>query len=235
MTCKDFPKIDISKVGETNVKSKDRSIEVNVEVISSVDVHVSLLKTIFDFPLIKSLLDRDDFTMVYDSMHGVNGPYSRRVFCGEFGLDESTMMNSEPKDDFGGGHADPNLTYAKELVAVMGLDKKGLPIPTEKPVPSFGAAADGDGDRNMILGSNFFVTPSDSLAVIAANADKIPFFSSQGGLKAVARSMPTSGAVDLVAKALNLDLFETPTGKFCFYPFALFPGLCLMSFLHFFV
>ena len=126
--------------------------------------------------------------MVYDSMHGVNGPYARKVFCEGFGLDVSTMMNSEPKDDFNGGHADPNLTYAKELVEVMGLDKKGLPIDVGgRPIPSFGAAADGDGDRNMILGTQFFVTPSDSLAVIAANADKIPFFAAQGGLKSVAR------------------------------------------------
>ena len=122
-------------------------------------------------------------------------------------------MNSEPKDDFGGGHADPNLTYAKELVEIMGLDRKGEKIDVgDRKVPSFGAAADGDGDRNMILGSQFFVTPSDSLAVIAAYADVIPFFRAQGGLKGVARSMPTSGAVDRVAADLNFDLFETPTG-----------------------
>ncbi|GMH76870.1 hypothetical protein TrRE_jg11350, partial [Triparma retinervis] len=209
---KSFPTIDISKVGETKVTSKSGDMQVNVEVLSSTDVHITLLKTIFDFPAIKALLDRDDFTMVYDSMHGVNGVYARKVFCDVFGLDVSTQMNSISKDDFNGGHADPNLTYAKELVAVMGLDKTGLPIPSPNPIPSFGAAADGDGDRNMILGSQFFVTPSDSLAIIAANADKIPFFAAQGGLKAVARSMPTSGAVDLVAKALNLALFETPTG-----------------------
>ena len=122
-------------------------------------------------------------------------------------------MNAVPKDDFNGGHADPNLTYAKELVALMGLNRKGEKIDVgDKKVPSFGAAADGDGDRNMILGSQFFVSPSDSLAVIAAYADVIPFFKSQGGLKGVARSMPTSGAVDLVAKDLNFELFETPTG-----------------------
>ena len=116
------------------------------------------------------------------------------------------MMNSTPKNDFNGCHADPNLTYAKELVAKMGLNKSGEAVPTPPGVvvPSFGAAADGDGDRNMILGKQFFVTPSDSLAIIAANANSIPFFSSQGGLKGVARSMPTSGAVDRVAKELNL-------------------------------
>lgn len=146
-------------------------------------------------------------------MHGVNGPYAKAVFVDELGQDESVCVNAVPKDDFAGGHADPNLTYAKELVATMGLDKKGNKIDVgDAKIPTFGAAADGDGDRNMILGTQFFVTPSDSLAIIAAYADVIPFFKAQGGLKGVARSMPTSGAVDLVAKDLNFDLFETPTG-----------------------
>ena len=128
-------------------------LEVNVEVVSTASTHVALLESIFDFPAIQKLLDRPDFTMIYDSMHGVNGPYVREVFCKRFGLSEDTMMNSVPKDDFNGGHADPNLTYAKELIAVCGLDKKGLKIDmTDKQVPDFGAAADGDGDRNMILG-----------------------------------------------------------------------------------
>merc|ERR1719297_563413 len=151
--------------------------------------------------------------MVYDSMHGVNGPYAKSIFVDELGQPESVCANAIPKDDFGGGHADPNLTYAKDLVETMGLNRKGDKVDVgSRKVPSFGAAADGDGDRNMILGSQFFVSPSDSLAVIAAYADAIPFFKSQGGLKGVARSMPTSGAVDLVAKDLNYDLFETPTG-----------------------
>ena len=211
--CNDFPDIDISTVGFTTVDSADGSTGVTVEVIDTTAPSVQLLKTIFDFDAIKALLDRPDFSMVYDSMHGVNGPYAKAVFVDELGQDESTCVNAVPKDDFNGGHADPNLTYAKELVATMGLDKKGNKIDVgDKAIPSFGAAADGDGDRNMILGSQFFVTPSDSLAVIAAYADAIPFFKAQGGLKAVARSMPTSGAVDLVAKDLNFDLFETPTG-----------------------
>eukprot|EP00551_Chaetoceros_affinis_P004053 CAMPEP_0203680790 /NCGR_PEP_ID=MMETSP0090-20130426/40614_1 /ASSEMBLY_ACC=CAM_ASM_001088 /TAXON_ID=426623 /ORGANISM="Chaetoceros affinis, Strain CCMP159" /LENGTH=1059 /DNA_ID=CAMNT_0050549027 /DNA_START=51 /DNA_END=3230 /DNA_ORIENTATION=+ len=210
--CSEFPTIDIGTVGTTSVKGADGSTEVNVEVISATEVHVSLLKTIFDFDSIKALLDRPDFTMVYDSMHGVNGPYAKAVLIDELGQPESSCVNAVPKDDFNGGHADPNLTYAKELVATMGLDKKGNKIDVEGPIPSFGAAADGDGDRNMILGTQFFVTPSDSLAIIAAYADVIPFFKSQGGLKGVARSMPTSGAVDLVAKDLNFELFETPTG-----------------------
>jgi len=211
--CNDFPTIDLSTPGLTCVVGADGSTDVNIEVISTTENHVALLKTIFDFPAIKTLLDRDDFTMIYDSMHGVNGPYAKKVFIDELSQPASVCMNADPKDDFAGGHADPNLTYAKELVNVMGLDKTGAKIDTEgRTVPSFGAAADGDGDRNMILGSQFFVTPSDSLAVIAANADTIPFFRTQGGLKGVARSMPTSGAVDLVAKDLNFDLFETPTG-----------------------
>jgi len=211
--CNDFPSIDITTVGSTTVKSADGSSEVNVEVIDTTEESVKLLKTIFDFGAIKALLDRPDFSMVYDSMHGVNGPYAKAVFETELGQDASVNVNAVPKDDFNGGHADPNLTYSKELVATMGLDKKGNKIDVgDKKIPSFGAAADGDGDRNMILGSQFFVTPSDSLAIIAAYADVIPFFKSQGGLKGVARSMPTSGAVDLVAKDLNFDLFETPTG-----------------------
>jgi len=213
-TCPGFPEVDISSPGSVTVTNKSKDLSVAVEVISTTDQHVALLKNIFDFPAIKALLSRDDFAMVYDSMHGVNGPYARAVFCGEFGLPEEAMMNSTPKNDFNGGHADPNLTYAKELVAKLGLTKTGeaLPVPPGTSVPNFGAAADGDGDRNMILGNSFFVTPSDSLAVIAANANAIPFFASQGGLKSVARSMPTSGAVDRVAKELNLSFFETPTG-----------------------
>jgi len=211
--CAGIPTIDLAKPGVTKIVADDGSSEVNVEVISTTESHVNLLKTIFDFGAIKSLLDRPDFTMVYDSMHGVNGPYAKEVFVNELGQPEDVCMNAVPKDDFNGGHADPNLTYAKELVAIMGLNRKGEVIDTgDKAIPSFGAAADGDADRNMILGSKFFVSPSDSLAVIAANADAIPFFKSQGGLKAVARSMPTSGAVDRVAKDLNFDLFETPTG-----------------------
>uniref|UniRef100_A0A7S4UYI2 phosphoglucomutase (alpha-D-glucose-1,6-bisphosphate-dependent) n=1 Tax=Ditylum brightwellii TaxID=49249 RepID=A0A7S4UYI2_9STRA len=211
ITCPDFPEVDLSTVGTTVVSDEFRT--VTIEVIDSTETQVNLLKTVFDFDQIKTLLDREDFSMVYDSMHGVNGPYAKKVLVDVLGQDESTCVNAEPKDDFGGGHADPNLTYAKELVETMGLDKTGAKIDVgDRKVPTFGAAADGDGDRNMILGTQFFVTPSDSLAVIAANADKIPFFARQGGLKGVARSMPTSGAVDLVAKELGFDLFETPTG-----------------------
>lgn len=211
---KDFPAIELTKAGNTTVLAADGSTQINVEVISSSENHVNLLKTIFDFDAIKKLLDRPDFTMIYDTMHGVNGPYAKKVFVDVLGQSEDVCMNATPKNDFGGGHADPNLTYAKELVKKMGLDRKGMKIdvPAGQTIPDFGAAADGDGDRNMILGKQFFVSPSDSLAILVAKADAMPFFKSQGGLKAVARSMPTSGAVDLVAKDLNLALFETPTG-----------------------
>ncbi len=210
----DFPDIDTTKVGSTRVASADGSGGVVVTVFDGLEEHIKLLKTIFDFGAIKSLLARKDFSFVYDSMHGVQGPYAHAVFVQELGAPASSLLNAVPKDDFGGGHADPNLTYAHDLVQAMGVDAKGNPVAAHggQEIPAFGAAADGDADRNMILGKQFFVTPSDSLAIIVAHADVIPFFRDQGGLKAVARSMPTSGAVDLVAKKLNLRFFETPTG-----------------------
>lgn len=150
-------------------------------MIHTTETHVNLLKSISDFSSIKALLDRPDFAMVYDTMYGVNGPYARKVFVDELGQPESCLLNATPKDDFSGGHADPNLTYAKELVKMMGLDRKGTKIDVGgAPIPDFAAAADGDGDRNMILGKQLFVSPSDSLAVIVANADAIPFFRTQG-------------------------------------------------------
>jgi len=157
-----------------------------------------------------------DFSIVYDSMSGVQGPYARRIVEKELGAAPGSATNADPREDFGGkdspwhGHADPNLTYAVELVKTMGLDKGGNKIATEKPPPAFGAAADGDADRNMILGSQFFASPSDSLAMIVANASLIPQF--KDGLKGCARSMPTSGAVDLVAQKLGIECVETPTG-----------------------
>ena len=146
---------------------------------------MNLLKTIFDFEKLAALLQRPDFTMRYDCMHGVQGPYAREVFCRELGAPESVLLNAVPKDDFNGGHADPNLTYARDICDIMGIDRTGMVMPCDdaKNIPCFGAAADGDADRNMILGRQFFVTPSDSLAIIAAHADVIPFFRLQGGLK----------------------------------------------------
>lgn len=212
--CNHFPMVDIDTVGSTTYKSLDGSLSVTVDVISSTEDHVKLLKTIFDFSAIAALMKRKDFSFAYDCMHGVQGPYAHKIFVEELGASDGCLINAVPKDDFGGGHADPNLTYARDICTVMGVDSQGMPIPPAAGIvpPCFGAAADGDADRNMILGRMFFVTPSDSLAIIAAHADIIPFFAQQGGLKSVARSMPTSGAVDLVAERLNLKLFETPTG-----------------------
>ena len=212
--CENFPSVDVSAVGSRVVVSDDQQHRVVVEVIDSAAHHVNLLKTIFDFDFIKSaLIARPDFSFKYDCMHGVQGPYAHKVFVEELGCSSDVLVNAIPKDDFNGGHADPNLTYARDICDIMGVDKTGLPITTEKEPPCFGAACDGDADRNMILGRRFFVTPSDSLAILTHHADAaIPFFRDQGGIKSVARSMPTSGAVDLVAKRLNLHLFETPTG-----------------------
>eukprot|EP00607_Mallomonas_marina_P006851 CAMPEP_0182427642 /NCGR_PEP_ID=MMETSP1167-20130531/18941_1 /TAXON_ID=2988 /ORGANISM="Mallomonas Sp, Strain CCMP3275" /LENGTH=1069 /DNA_ID=CAMNT_0024610023 /DNA_START=62 /DNA_END=3271 /DNA_ORIENTATION=- len=210
--CESFPDIDLASCGSQVIQSGDGSLRVAIDVISSTETHVGLLKTVFNFDAIASLIARPDFSMKYDCMHGVQGPYAYQALVKELGAPVSSLMNFTPKDDFGGHHADPNLTYARELCDVMGVDKAGNPMPEIANPPCFGAAADGDADRNMILGRKFFVTPSDSLAIIAAHADIIPYFALQGGLKSVARSMPTSGAVDLVAKKLNLQFFETPTG-----------------------
>jgi len=208
-----FPDIDITKLGSHHVTSRDGSRSAVVDVIDTTKDHVALLKTVFDFDALRAFVHRPEFSMVYDSMHGVQGPYAHKVIVEELGLPASSLINAVPKNDFNGGHADPNLTYAHDLIEIMGVDSKGNPVTGQaKEPPVFGAAADGDADRNMILGRRFFVTPSDSLAILVAHADVIPFFRDQGGLKGVARSMPTSGAVDLVARRLNLKFFETPTG-----------------------
>jgi phosphoglucomutase len=139
--------------------------------------------------------------MQFDAMHAVTGPYAQEIFVNRLSAPASSLMNCIPSEDFAGGHPDPNLTYAEDLVKIMFAGESS---------PDFGAASDGDGDRNMILGKNFFVTPSDSLAVLAANATLVPAYSN--GIAGVARSMPTSGAVDRVAAKLNIPCYETPTG-----------------------
>ncbi|CAJ0606553.1 unnamed protein product [Cylicocyclus nassatus] len=175
-----------------------------VDVVDSVKDYVELMQKIFDFAKIKSFLSGSTgkkFELLIDSMHGATGPYVSTILCDVLGVDSRCCMRTNPKPDFGGGHPDPNLTYAKSLVDKMSKGEHDL-----------GAAFDGDGDRNMILGKNaFFVTPSDSLAVIADNCSCIPYFQSHK-LAGFARSMPTAGAVDLVAKAKNVEVFETPTG-----------------------
>ncbi|KAF4610936.1 hypothetical protein D9613_007007 [Agrocybe pediades] len=190
------PPVDLSKIGEFTYGP------TKVSIIDSVADYVSLLESIFDFPLIKKFLHdhKSDFRVLFDGLHGVTGPYARALLVGSFGLSEDSLQNCTPLPDFGGGHPDPNLTYAHTLVEVV--EKKGI---------EFGAASDGDGDRNMIYGKGAFVTPSDSVAIIAHHADAIPYFK-KGGVKGLARSMPTSKAVDLVAQKKGLEYFEVPTG-----------------------
>ncbi|KQK13628.1 hypothetical protein BRADI_1g11440v3 [Brachypodium distachyon] len=201
----DLPDVDISVIGVTTFSGPEGPFDV--DVFDSATDYIKLMKTIFDFESIKKLLASPKFSFCFDGLHGVAGAYAKRIFVDELGASESSLLNCLPKEDFGGGHPDPNLTYAKELVDRMGLGKSTSNVEP----PEFGAAADGDADRNMVLGKRFFVTPSDSVAIIAANAvQSIPYFAS--GLKGVARSMPTSAALDVVAKNLNLKFFEVPTG-----------------------
>lgn len=190
----DAPDIDIDRLGVISLG------EMTVEVIDPVADYAALMERLFDFDRIRDLLASGDFRMRFDGMHAVTGPYARRLLEDRLGAPAGTVVNGVPLPDFGGGKPDPNLEHAHELVALMhGVD-----------APGFGAASDGDGDRNMILGRGFFVTPSDSLAVIAANAHLVPGY--RGGLVGVARSMPTSRAVDRVARDLGIPCFETPTG-----------------------
>ncbi len=174
--------------------------DMSVEVIDSVESYLELMDSLFDFDRIKEFIASGSFEMCIDSLHAVTGPYARAIFEKRLGAKEGTVKNGTPLEDFGGGHPDPNLVYAKDLVEIMFSEN----------APNFGAASDGDGDRNMILGNNFFVTPSDSLAVITANAKLVPGY--KDGLAGVARSMPTSAAVDKVAAKLGIDCYETPTG-----------------------
>jgi phosphoglucomutase len=208
--CEKVPTFDLTKPAVFTVGDRI------VEVFDCVEDHLKVLKKCFDFEQIKTLMARPDFPMVYDCMCGVQGPYAKKIIEDELGGKKGSVINGEPREDFGGpespwhGHADPNLTYAVVLVKTMGLNAKGEKIDPGAEIPMFGAAADGDADRNMILGKQFFCSPSDSLAMIVANADLIPQFKS--GLKGCARSMPTSGALDLVAKKKGLPFFEVPTG-----------------------
>lgn len=188
-----FDDVDIETIGKTNIEN------FTVEVINPVTDYADLMAQLFDFTAIKALFALG-FSMKFDAMHAVTGPYAKEVFVERLGAPAECLMNCEVSETFGGGHPDPNLTYAHDLVDIL----------YHKNAPDFGAASDGDGDRNMILGNHFFVTPSDSLAIIAANAKLIPAY--KQGLAGVARSMPTSGAVDRVAAKLNIPCYETPTG-----------------------
>ena len=173
--------------------------ETSVEIIDGLKDYSDLMENIFDLDRISDFLKKD-FSLIFDAMNAVTGPYARNIFVEKMGLEENCVMNGIPLDDFGGLHPDPNLTYASKLADLLLVQKSY----------SFGAACDGDGDRNMILGKGCFVNPSDSLAVITANTNCVPGY--KDGISGVARSMPTSSAVDFVASALNIPCFETPTG-----------------------
>jgi phosphoglucomutase len=190
----DIPDIDLSSIGTKTYGP------LEVEIVHSTTDYVAMLKDIFDFDLIKKFLqEHKDFKVLFDGLSGVTGNYGKDIFEKELGIPNSTQ-NCVPKPDFGGHHPDPNLVYAHSLVEVV--DREGI---------HFGAASDGDGDRNMIYGANSFVSPGDSLAIIAHHAELIPYFKKQG-VYGLARSMPTSGAVDLVAKKKGLSSYEVPTG-----------------------
>ncbi len=186
--------IDLDDIGDYEIN------EMQISVIDPVDDYAELMGSLFDFDAIRGLIAKPDFSMAFDAMHAVTGPYAKRIFEEILGAPEGTVMNGVPLEDFGGGHPDPNLVHAATLVARTKGDK-GL---------DFAAASDGDGDRNMILGKNAFVTPSDSLAILAANAHLVPGYA--GGVSGIARSMPTSQASDKVAEVLGLNAYETPTG-----------------------
>ncbi len=196
----DLPAVNIDTLGETRFAGANAGETFTVQVIDAVQDYADLMQSLFDFSAIKALLG-SGFEMKFDAMHAVTGPYAKEILVNRLGASADSLMNCEPSEDFGGGHPDPNLTYAEDLVKIMFAGENAL---------DFGAASDGDGDRNMILGQNFFVTPSDSLAVLAANATLVPAYAS--GIAGVARSMPTSGAVDRVAAKLNIPCYETPTG-----------------------
>ncbi|KAB2867375.1 MAG: alpha-D-glucose phosphate-specific phosphoglucomutase [Bauldia sp.] len=189
----DVPDIDLSRVGTQH------SGGMAVEVIDPVADYAALMETLFDFDRIRALF-ASGFRMRFDAMHAVTGPYATRILEDMLGAPAGTVVNGTPLPDFGGGHPDPNLVYARDLLELMmGPD-----------APDFGAASDGDGDRNLIIGRGRFVTPSDSLAILAANAPLAPGYA--GGIAGIARSMPTSAAADRVAEALGIELHETPTG-----------------------
>lgn len=190
----DLPDIDLDTQGEIQAG------DTLVKIIDPVTDYAQLMEHLFDFKLISAALKAGSITICFDAMHAITGPYAKRILEERLGAPHGSVINGVPKEDFGGGHPDPNLVHAHELAELM----------YSAGAPMLGAASDGDGDRNMIMGSHFFVTPSDSLAVLAANAHLLPGY--KGGLRGVARSMPTSQAVDRVARAMEIDSYETPTG-----------------------
>jgi phosphoglucomutase len=189
----DSPDVDLDTPATTRLE------EMEVEIVDPVADYAELMETLFDFDAIRALF-ASGFSMVFDAMHAITGPYASEILERRLGAAAGTVRNGIPSEDFGGHHPDPNLVHAKELYDLM----------MSADAPDFGAASDGDGDRNLIIGKGIFVTPSDSLALLAANAHLAPGYAD--GLKGIARSMPTSGAADRVAQKLGVGLYETPTG-----------------------
>jgi phosphoglucomutase len=186
--------IDLDTIGSIQID------HIKITIIDPVTDYAELMQSIFDFNLLRQSIGSGYITLCFDAMHAITGPYAKRILVDMLGAPEDSVINAVPLEDFGGHHPDPNLAHAQELAELMFSPN----------APTFGAASDGDGDRNMITGSNIFVTPSDSLAIMAANAQTIPAYAK--GLSGVARSMPTSQAVDRVAAAYKIPCFETPTG-----------------------
>ncbi len=191
-TC-DAPDVALDRLGVQTIEA------TQIEVIDPVAAHAALMRELFDFPAIKAMFD-SGFRLHFDAMWAVGGPYAKAILEDELGAPADTVVHAKPLEDFGGMHPDPNPAHAQELVGIM----------MASDAPDMGAATDGDADRNMVLGRGFVVSPSDSLAVLAAHAHRVPGYRS--GLVGVARSMPTSTAVDRVAKSLGIPAFETPTG-----------------------
>ncbi len=189
----DIPAVDLDRIGDFDAGG------MKVSVIDPVADYAELMESLFDFDAIRAHF-KYGFRMAFDAMHAVTGPYAKEIVELRLGAPKGTARNFKPLPDFGGHHPDPNLVHAKHLYdEMMGPD-----------APDFGAASDGDGDRNLIIGKGIFVTPSDSLAILAANAHLAPGY--KDGLKGIARSMPTSGAADRVAEKLGIGMYETPTG-----------------------
>jgi phosphoglucomutase len=185
--------IDLEEIGTTELAG------MQIEVVDPVADYMALMQRLFDFDKLRALFERG-FTMRFDAMHAITGPYALAILENALGAPRGTVVNGIPSPDFGGGHPDPNPIWAKPLMDLM----------MGPSAPDFGAASDGDGDRNMVVGRGAYVTPSDSVALLAANAHLAPGYA--GGLKGVARSMPTSRALDRVAEAMGLPCYETPTG-----------------------
>lgn len=191
----DIADISINKQYSTTIG------DMQVDIIDPVSDYADLMAQLFDFNKIKTMFGSGTLSMCFDAMHAVTGPYAKEIFETLLSSNRDAVINGVPLEDFGGGHPDPNLAHTKELVSILNANSDS---------PTFGAASDGDGDRNMIIGQNFFVNPSDSLAIMTANAHLLPGYNK--GVLGVARSLPTSRAADKVAEKLGIKCYETPTG-----------------------